>query len=269
MGARDEDVEAGGFEDFGGGDGGGGQEVVVEGVGPEEDLGERARRPLDSRRDAGATRSFPARRPAAVPMGYLLTLPPLLKRLRGKCREAAVGMDSGCQLRQIAQAGKLRRQIYQTRHVRRRSYPQIEIRQRPCVQRAAVRFVIMRQEFGFVGGYVDADGAIAFATFAGKTKIERFLDGFILPSVPDHVALGHLPKQVGAAAGGVLLFAGDAVAGAHDSAFVMATLSHSYAAQRGAGQAAVVFGKLEVSRGLPWIVAGAEAEIFVQSVGIN
>ena len=37
VGARDGDVEAGGFEDFGGGFGGRGQEVIVEGVGPEED----------------------------------------------------------------------------------------------------------------------------------------------------------------------------------------------------------------------------------------
>jgi hypothetical protein len=55
MRARDEHVEASGFEDFGGGNGGRGLEVVVESVGPEKNLVERAGRPLDSRRDAGAT----------------------------------------------------------------------------------------------------------------------------------------------------------------------------------------------------------------------
>jgi hypothetical protein len=37
-GAGEEDAVSGGFEDFDGGAGGGGLEVVVEGVGPEEDL---------------------------------------------------------------------------------------------------------------------------------------------------------------------------------------------------------------------------------------
>jgi hypothetical protein len=37
MGAGDGYGESGGFEDFGGGFGGCGEEVVVEGVGPEED----------------------------------------------------------------------------------------------------------------------------------------------------------------------------------------------------------------------------------------
>jgi hypothetical protein len=39
VGLGDEDAESGGFEDFDGGAGGLGEEVVVEGVGPEEDRG--------------------------------------------------------------------------------------------------------------------------------------------------------------------------------------------------------------------------------------
>ena len=39
VGLRDEDAVSGGLEDFDGGAGGGGEEVVVEGVGPEEDRG--------------------------------------------------------------------------------------------------------------------------------------------------------------------------------------------------------------------------------------
>ena len=37
IGLRDDDAISGGFEDFDGGLGGGGEEIVVEGVGPEED----------------------------------------------------------------------------------------------------------------------------------------------------------------------------------------------------------------------------------------
>ena len=38
VGARDDDAESGGFEDFDGGIGGAREEIVVEGVGPEEDV---------------------------------------------------------------------------------------------------------------------------------------------------------------------------------------------------------------------------------------
>ena len=39
VGFGDQDAESGGFEDLDGGTGGLGEEVIVEGVGPEEDLG--------------------------------------------------------------------------------------------------------------------------------------------------------------------------------------------------------------------------------------
>jgi hypothetical protein len=39
IGLGEEDAVSGGFEDFDGGAGGGGVEIVVEGVGPEEDGG--------------------------------------------------------------------------------------------------------------------------------------------------------------------------------------------------------------------------------------
>jgi hypothetical protein len=39
VGLGDQDAESGGFEDLDGGTGGVGEEVVVEGVGPEEDFG--------------------------------------------------------------------------------------------------------------------------------------------------------------------------------------------------------------------------------------
>ena len=109
--------------------------------------------------------------------------------------------------------------------------------------------MVVGKEFGLVGGQVHAHRAVALAAFAGETQIQRLFHGLVAPAVPDHVALRHLPEQVGAAAGGVLFFAGHAKAGTHDAAFIVAAFPDSDAAQSGAGQAAVVIGKLKCVSG--------------------
>src|SRR5580692_4921617 len=125
----------------------------------------------------------------------------------------------------------------------------------------------MREEFGFVGGYVDADGAIAFAAFAGQAEVEGFFYCFAAPAVANDCvfsgwrvsrdSLRHFPEQVGAAAGRVFFFAGDAVAGAHYSAFFAAAFADAYAAQGCGGEAAVVVGKLKIYWRFPEGVVGA------------
>ena len=127
----------------------------------------------------------------------------------------------------------------------------------------------MRQKFCFVSRDIDADRAIAFAAFAGKAEVERFLHRFVLPAVLDDISFRHLPKQVGTSASGVLFIARDAEAWTHYSAFVAAALADSDAAQRSSGQAAVVVGKFKMRHGLPGIIARAEPEIFVEAIGID
>src|SRR5580692_4944157 len=127
----------------------------------------------------------------------------------------------------------------------------------------------MGEELGFVGGYVDADWTFGFASLAGQAEVERVLDFFAAPAVLDDFTLRHLPKQVSTAAGGVFLFAGGAVAGAHHPAFIVAALAYTYAAQSCLGEAAVVGGELEIGFRFPGSVRGAEAEIFVELVGLD
>src|SRR3981189_2303835 len=74
---------------------------------------------------------------------------------------------------------------------------------------------------------------------------------------------------MGAAAGGVELFAGGHEAGAHGSGVGFAAGSYAYTAEVGGGEAAVVFGVGEVGFGLPGFVVGAEAEVFVGLVGVE
>jgi len=88
-----------------------------------------------------------------------------------------------------------------------------------------------------------------FCSLAGEAQVERFFHRLILPPVFDDVSLRHLPEQVGAAAGGVLFVASDAKARTHDSTFIAPTLAHSDAAQGSGGQTAVVVGKLKCVAG--------------------
>ena len=74
---------------------------------------------------------------------------------------------------------------------------------------------------------------------------------------------------MGAAAGGVELFAGGHEAGAHGSGVGFAAGSYAYAAEGGGGEGAAVFGEGEVGFGLPGGVVVAEAEIFVDLVAVD
>src|SRR5437667_168369 len=111
------------------------------------------------------------------------------------------------------------------------------------MQRADAAFVVMREEFGFVRRYIDADRAIALAAFAAQAEIKRVLDFFAAPAVADDFAFGHLPEQAGAPTGRVFFFVRGAIAGAHQAAIFAAALAHPYAAQRGMGEAALIVGE--------------------------
>ncbi len=84
------------------------------------------------------------------------------------------------------------------------------------------------------------------AGLATEAEVERLVDGLALEAFLAQRAGQHLPEQPRAAAGGVLLFAGGAVAGAHDAAVGLAAGAHAHAALGGAFQRAVVVGESEV-----------------------
>jgi hypothetical protein len=89
------------------------------------------------------------------------------------------------------------------------------------------------------------------------------------PAAGDHLALEHLEQQAGAAPGGVLLLAGHHVARAHRAAALAAALANSHAAQGGVGEALLV-GREPEGGGQPQRrVAGAEAQVLVQPVGVD
>jgi len=48
--------------------------------------------------------------------------------------------------------------------------------------------VVVGEEFGFVCGDVDVDGALALAGFAGEAEVKGFADAFISPTRIDDFA---------------------------------------------------------------------------------
>ena len=95
----------------------------------------------------------------------------------------------------------MRRQVYQTWRVRREACPEIDVAEGVGVQGTDAALVVVREEFGFIGRQIHRDRAIALAAFAGEAEIKGVLDLFALPAVADDFSLGHLPEEVGAAAG--------------------------------------------------------------------
>src|SRR5579863_4576620 len=71
------------------------------------------------------------------------------------------------------------------------------------------------------------------------------------------------------AAGGVLLLVGGAPTGTHHAALLSAAFAHSHTTQRGMREAALIEGKLEVRLWLPRCVAGADAKVCVELVGLD
>ena len=132
------------------------------------------------------------------------------------------------------------------------------------MQRAPALGVVVGEELGLVGRDVDLNRAVAGAPLAGKTQVERLLDGVVAPPVGDRIALEHLEQQAGAAAGRVALLAGGVEARAHRQAAKVAALRHAEAAlDRGRERASVV-GVGEVGLELRGPVVGAEAQALVE-----
>ncbi len=114
-------------------------------------------------------------------------------------------------------------------------------------QRVQAALVALRQELRLVGGHVHLDRTLGFAGFATEAEVQGLVDGVALETFVAEGSGEHLPKEMGAAAGGVLLLAGGAIAGAHDAALRVAAGAHADAALGGALEGAVVLRKNEMS----------------------
>ncbi len=133
------------------------------------------------------------------------------------------------------------------------------------MERMETALVLLGEELGFVGGHVHRDRALGLAGFATEAKVEGLVNSLALEAFGAQRSGEHLPQKAGAAAGGVLLVAGGAIAGAHDATFGLETCADADAARGGALQRALVAEQNEVGlklgvlvralSGLDWAMA--------------
>src|SRR5262249_4503911 len=101
--------------------------------------------------------------------------------------------------------------------VRSDSRPQVDVPESVSTSRSPMLLVVVREKLGLISGNIHFDRAIGFAAFASQAELERLFDSLVLPAVANHSLLRHLPKKVCAAASGMPLILGGAVAGTHDT----------------------------------------------------
>ena len=132
--------------------------------------------------------------------------------------------------------------VGELRRLGRHPRPQRQPAHRPVRQRPRPRpaLVVVVGEFRLVGGHVDVDRAVRQTPLARQAQIERVAHLGGAPPVGHHVALQHLPQQVRAPAGGVLLLAGGLIARAHHPAAGLTTLADAHAAALRLGEVAVI-----------------------------
>ncbi|RDI21095.1 hypothetical protein DEU38_11536 [Rhodococcus sp. AG1013] len=221
----DLDIESRGVQHRGGGMRDVRVEVVVEGVGPQHDS------------------------PAAATGGFgTICLGEAGRRERG---EGAPGVDTGGAGGDPGEARRVGERIHRARRRGGRTGPQRQPSHRVVGQRTRPVPVVVVEELGLVGGHVDADGAVPFASLAGQAQIQGVADRGRAPAVGDDVPLDHLEQKPCPAAGGVLLLAGGPVAGAHHAGFVAPALTDTDAPRRGPAEAVVVLTVGEPRRRFP------------------
>ena len=211
------DAETGGGENLVGGSHGGGVEVVVEGVGPEEDFGG-----FWCERDAAiAVTAGVAGETAVGCEGF------------GEAGEGSVGMDVEDFFDDGADDGCVVDGVDSARGQGGDAGELIDAAEGVVEERARGGFEVMGEEFSLVGGHVDRDWALGFAGLAGEAEIERLANLVVGPFVGEDFVLHELPEEMGAAAGGVELFAGGHEAGTHGGGVGFAAGSDAYAAHEG------------------------------------
>ena len=191
----------------------------------------------------------------------------------GEVRHRPVRLDAAGPLREPRQGAGVRDRVDGPRRERSEPCPQRQPTHRVVRRGPQPVLVVVGQELGLVGGHVHVDRAVALAALAGQAQVEGVANGCRAPAVGDRavrVVVEHLEQQTRPAAGGVLLFAGCAVGGTHDSAGVATALSDTDAAQHGTVEAAVVVGITEVQvAGLVRGVVRSEPQVLVRTVRVD
>ena len=171
------DAKASGGKNLMGSTHGGGMEVVVEGIGPEEDLG-----------------GFVGQHGTAV---FAAT---------GVAGETAIGGEGFCKTRKGSLWVDVKDFFNEGTDDRSlvdgideiggegcQACEDIDTAEGIVREWTGVAFIVMSKKLGFVGGHVDGDRTLGFAGFAGETEVEGFFDLLIFPLAGEDFTLHQLP----------------------------------------------------------------------------
>ena len=134
----------------------------------------------------------------------------------------------------------------------------------------------MREELGLVRGEIDVDRTVTLAPLAGETQVERVFDSVVAPSFRHRtIAPEHLPEQVRAAAGRMLLLERDHVARAHHVVVILPlavlapAATDADAPEGRTREAPVVFGEAEVGLRLRGPIRRTETEMIDDRIRLD
>jgi len=127
--------------------------------------------------------------------------------------------------------------------------PQIDIAEGVGAERAHAAFVVVGKKFGFIGRYVDSDGAIALHPLQARQRSSEFLTSRYASRRgsfhPFDLRPGSSPRADERVASGVFFFVRDAPAG-HITPLLRVGTTDADATQRRLRQAAVIVGELKI-----------------------
>src|SRR5438105_4433800 len=112
---------------------------------------------------------------------------PASKWLRGERRNASFQRNARHHLGNVAQERQLSSEIGQPGSKGGQPCPQINIPKRVSTERTRSPLVVMREKLCLISCYIDADRAIALASFASQAEVQSGLDVLILPASSDHL----------------------------------------------------------------------------------
>ncbi len=188
---------------------------------------------------------------------------------RRELRQGPFDRNPGNHFERRRKNRRARHGIHQARRFHRERRPLADPPHRVRMQGTRVRFVVVREKFRLVARHVGVRGAVAAAALAGEAPRERVLHLLAAPARGDHLAAQHLVEQAAAAARGVALFLGGAVARAHGAALGRAALAHADAALGGAQETVALAAHEGHARGgRHGPVSGPLAQVLVHAVDL-
>src|SRR5205823_4000894 len=125
------------------------------------------------------------------------------------------------------------------------------------------------KELGLVRGHVYTHWTVALASLAAEAEVERLLHRPAPPTAIQHFTIQHLPEEPRPSSGGVHLFPGGHVAGAHGPAGLPAAGSHPNAAEHRAREGCPIGGITEVGPRRRRVVIGADAQVVSDRIRVH